>query len=145
MTRTKTTLGSFTTGTTLWVNFNSMLTNTWKAPQAPWVHIIPCHDQVRTVPRPIYQKYTFLINVSYILWSTAQSRRRFARCLLKTFTTGTPLWVKVYLMFPHTGGTLAHRLLFSLKTTLGPFTTVQTTMTNPGRISAWCWNINSPS
>ena len=80
MTRTKTTLGLFTTGTPLWVNVSLMLIDTWKSPQAPRVHIIPCRDQGRTTPGPIYHKCTFIINVSYLPWSAAQSRRSYARC-----------------------------------------------------------------
>jgi hypothetical protein len=41
------------------------------------VHVILCHDQGRTTPGPIYHKYTLVTNVSYLHWSTAQSRRRF--------------------------------------------------------------------
>ena len=44
-----------------------MLTDTLKAPKEPRVHIIPFHGQGRTTLGPIYQKYTFLINVSYLL------------------------------------------------------------------------------
>ena len=59
MTMANATLGYFTTCTHLWVNVSLLLTNTWKSLQAPWVHIIPCHDQGRTTPRPIYHKCTF--------------------------------------------------------------------------------------
>ena len=96
MTRKNTKPGSFTIGTLLWVNVSPVLNDIWKAPR---VHLIPCHDKGRTTHGPIYHKYIFVINVSYLPWSVAHSRRSSSRCLLGIFSIGTPLWVNVYPMF----------------------------------------------
>jgi hypothetical protein len=70
--RKNTTLGPFTTDTPLWVNVSSMLSGMWKSPQEPWFHINPCCDQGRNKLGPIYDKYTLLINASFLLGSTTQ-------------------------------------------------------------------------